>query len=227
MNVSKIVALSMTAVLAISAAAAEKKEDVDHRLKEATDLLKEFAGAGDKGAPKDLLQKAKCAVVIPGMKKGGFIYAGQYGRGFAACKGPAGRYNNISAMRMEGGSFGLQAGGSSTDILMLVMNDKGAERLWSSKFTLGGEASAAAGPVGRDATAQTDATMKAEILSYSRSQGVFGGLALKGSSLRADSEVNEILYGKKVEPKAVLSDHSVPPPASTQTFLTELNSFMR
>lgn len=227
MQVSKLLATLISVALAGHALAAEKKADVEKRLKEAGEVLKEFAGSGDKGVPKDLLEKAKCAVVIPGMKKGGFIYAGQYGRGFATCKGPAGKYNNISAMRMEGGSFGLQVGGSSTDILMLVMNDKGAERLWSSKFTLGGEASAAAGPVGRDVTAQTDATMKAEILSYSRSQGVFGGISVKGSSLRADSEVNEILYGKKVEPKALLASHSVPPPAPAQPFLNEMNQFSK
>ncbi|MCC7156880.1 MAG: lipid-binding SYLF domain-containing protein [Bryobacterales bacterium] len=227
MQASKLFAVFISAALAGSAFAAETKADVEKRLKEATDVLKEFAGSGDKGVPKDLLKKAKCAVIIPAMKKGGFIYAGQYGRGFASCKGPGGKYNNISAMRMEGGSFGLQVGGSSTDILMLVMNEKGAERLWSSKFTLGGEASAAAGPVGRDVTAQTDATMKAEILSYSRSQGIFGGISVKGSSLRADSDVNEILYGKKVEPKALLAAHSVLPPAPAQPFLAELNHFSR
>ena len=227
MRSSKAVALAAAVMMAAHATAAEKKEDVDKRLKEASDVIKEIAGADDKGVPKDLFQKAKCAVVIPGMKKGGFIVAAQYGRGFATCKGPAGVYNNLSAMRMEGGSVGFQAGGSSTDILLLVMNEKGAERLWGSKFTLGGEASVAAGPVGRDATAQTDATMKAEILSYSRSQGVFGGVALKGSTLRADDDVNQIIYGKKVQPKAILGDHSVLPPASTQPFLVELNKFAK
>ena len=227
MRASKVLAMVAAGILAGHAFAAEKKADVDKRLKEAGDVMKEIAGVEDKGVPKDLLQKAKCAVVIPGMKKGGFIVAGQYGRGFATCKGPGGVYNNISAMRMEGGSVGFQVGGSSTDILLLVMNDKGAEKLWGSKFTLGGEASVAAGPVGRDATAQTDATMHAEILSYSRSQGVFGGIALKGSTLRADSEVNEVIYDKKVEPKAILADHSVLPPASTQPFLVELNKLAK
>ena len=227
MNKAARLTLVAASLVAGLSTAAEKKEDVDKRLKEASDVIKEFSGAEDKGAPKDLLKKAKCVVVIPSMKKGGFIIAGQYGRGFASCKGPAGKYNNISAMRMEGGSVGFQAGGSSTDILLLVMNEKGAERLWGSKFTLGGEAAVAAGPVGREATAQTDATMKAEILSYSRSQGVFGGIALKGSTLRSDDDVNEILYGKKTEPKAILADHSVPPPVPTQPFLSEVNKFTR
>jgi lipid-binding SYLF domain-containing protein len=199
--VSKFILIAaLSSVVAFGAAGDEEKK----RLGEAATLLDELAGAGDKGIPKSLLDKAACAVVVPAFKKGGFIVAGQYGRGFASCRGSIGGWRAPMGVKLEGGSFGLQAGGESADVVMLVMNQAGMERLTSSKFTLGGEASVAAGPVGRDAQAMTDATMKAEILSYSRAKGVFGGISLKGSTLRPDGEANEHLYGKGTEPKAIV-----------------------
>jgi lipid-binding SYLF domain-containing protein len=205
--------------------AGETKDDTTKRLRESTDVLKEIAGAKDKGIPQDLFEKSKCAVVIPSMKKGGFIVGAQYGRGFVSCKDKSGRFSTLSAVRLEGGSFGLQAGGAATDLLLLVMNDKGAERLIKSQFKLGADASVAAGPVGRETTAETDATMRAEILSWSRSQGVFGGVSLEGSTLRSDEDAIRMLYGKEVEPKQLLLERKPAPPAMASTFLNELNRF--
>src|SRR5262249_37772202 len=146
--------------------------------------------------PHDLLDRAQCAVIVPGAKKGAFIVGATFGKGFITCRGKNDRgWSAPAAIRMEGGSFGFQIGGSETDVVMLVMNDRGAERLMQSKFTLGGEGEVAAGPVGRSATAQTDAKFTAEILSWSRSRGVFAGIALKGATLRPDEGANEAMYG--------------------------------
>jgi lipid-binding SYLF domain-containing protein len=176
----------------------------EKRIKAAEETLVEIMKTGDKAIPQELFNKADCAIIIPGMKKGGFILAGKYGRGFASCRGSIGGWRAPLGVRIEGGSFGLQIGGSETDVVMLVMNQSGMERLTSSKFTLGGEVSAAAGPVGRSSTAQTDVTMKAEILSWSRSRGVFGGVALDGATLRPDADTNEAIYGKGVDPKDIV-----------------------
>lgn len=199
-------------------------DEEEKRLKASAETLTEIMAASDKGIPQELFHKASCAIVVPGMKKGGFIIAGKYGRGFASCRGSLGGWRAPLAMRVEGGSFGFQVGGSETDVVMLVMNQKGMERLTSSKFTLGGEASAAAGPVGRSSTAQTDVTMKAEILSWSRSRGVFGGLALDGATLRADEEANTALYGKGVDPKAVVEGKVKNTPAG-KTFTSTLAKY--
>jgi len=139
--------------------------DEEKRLDESATVLKEMQGAGDKAVPHSLFEKSVCAVVVPSLKKAGFIVGGKYGRGFASSRKPGGGWSGPSAVRIEGGSFGLQIGGSASDIILLMMNEKGVERLLANKFTIGGEASAAAGPVGRDVSAMTDATMRAEMLS--------------------------------------------------------------
>jgi len=190
--------------LAASLLVAASDEDIQ-RLKESGNVLSEIQSVPDKGIPNDLFHKASCVVVIPGMKKAGFIFSGKYGRGYASCRKAAGGWTIPAGMRIEGGGFGLQAGGSATDVVMLVMSKKEMEGLLSSKFTLGGEASVAAGPVGREATAQTDATMKADILSWSRSRGVFGGLSLEGGTLRPDEDANNSLYASKVTSKDILT----------------------
>jgi lipid-binding SYLF domain-containing protein len=179
-------------------------EDIQ-RLKASAEVLSEIESTPDKGIPNDLFHKATCVVVIPGMKKAGFIFSGKYGRGYASCRKPGGGWSAPAGMRIEGGGFGLQAGGSATDVVMLVMSKKGMEGLLASKFTLGGEASVAAGPVGRDATAQTDASMRADILSWSRSRGVFGGVSLQGGTLRPDEDANKSLYAEKVSSKDILT----------------------
>jgi len=198
-------------------------KDEDERLNESTTVIKEIQAVGDKSVPKDLFEKAVCAIVIPGMKKAGFIVGGKYGKGFASCRRTGG-WSAPSAVAVEGGSVGFQVGGSESDIILLVMNEKGMERLLGSKFTLGGEASAAAGPVGRDAAAMTDATMRAEMLSWSRSRGVFGGISLQGSTLRPDEDVNKALYGAGAEPKGILTGKN-PAPASSKPFLAALTQF--
>lgn len=219
----RTISISIVAAFAITAHADDRQNTIN-RLKEATDVMSEIANAKDKGIPHELFAKCRCAVVVPGVKKGGFIIAGKYGRGFFSCKGRSGRFGAPSGVRVEGGSFGFQIGGSETDVLMLVMNQKGAERLLASKFTLGGDASVAAGPLGRETTAQTDATMRAEILSWSRSRGVFAGIALNGATLRPDSDAIEDLYGKKLTPKQIVMG-AAGVPAAAQPFVSRLNSF--
>jgi lipid-binding SYLF domain-containing protein len=194
------------------------------RLKAAGETLQEIMGAADKGIPSTLFRKAQCVIVIPSMKKGGFIFSGKYGRGYASCRKKSGGWTNPAGMRIEGGGFGLQIGGSETDLILLVMSKKGMNGLLASKFTLGAEASGAAGPVGRDTTAQTDATMRADILSWSRSRGIFGGLSLQGGTLRPDNDANQGLYGRKVTSKEILTGQFTGMPPSN-TFRQELNRY--
>jgi len=207
---------------AVSAFAADKK-DVVERLDHATAVLHEIMATPDKGIPNDLLDKANCVVIVPGLKKGAFIVGAKYGKGFVTCR-RNGQWSAPAALRIEGGSVGFQIGGEETDAVLLVMNKSGADRLLSeTKFTLGGEGSVAAGPIGRNATAQTDAGMKAEILSYSRSRGVFAGLALTGATLRPDEDDNEALYGKRLHSKEIVDTQK--PPAESAKLLAELNSY--
>jgi lipid-binding SYLF domain-containing protein len=200
-------------------------EAENKRLADSAEVLSEIMRTEDKAIPQDLFAKAQCAVIIPAMKKGGFILGGKYGRGFAACRRADGKgWTAPVAMKVEGGSVGFQIGGAESDVIMLVMSKRGMDRLLSSKFTLGGEATVAAGPVGRDTQAQTDASMRAEILSWSRSRGVFGGIALQGATLRDDSEVDQILYGKEVNRRSVLDGH-VGVPAPAQALISALNKY--
>lgn len=197
----------MTAILlgfGLAAPAWAQSQDLQ-RLQAAGQVIDEIMQAPDKGIPSGLLQKAHCVIVIPSMKKGGFVFSGKYGRGFAVCRKSGGGWTDPAGMRIEGGGFGLQAGGSAVDLVLLVMSKKGKDGLLASKFTLGAEASVAAGPVGRQTTAQTDATMRADILSWSRSRGVFGGLSLQGGTLRPDDGANQGLYGEKVSSKDILT----------------------
>jgi lipid-binding SYLF domain-containing protein len=150
-------------------------------------------------------------VLVPGLKKGAIIIGGKYGRGFAVCRAPQQGWGPPAAIRIEGGSFGFQIGYSSSDVVLLVMNQRGMNRLMKSKFTIGAEATAAAGPVGRNVTAQTDALMTAEILSWSRSRGLFGGVSLDGATLRGDVDVNEAMYGKRWTSKEILNSGATPP----------------
>jgi lipid-binding SYLF domain-containing protein len=176
------------------------------RLGQAASVFSEIMATPDKGIPQDLLDKAYCIVIVPGLKTGAFIVGGKYGKGFISCRSKSGPgWSAPASVRIEGGSFGFQIGGSMTDVIMLVMSEGGADKLLSSKFTLGGEASVAAGPVGRTAAAQTDAQMHAEILSWSRSQGLFAGVALEGATLREDLDDNAALYGSKLENRDIVT----------------------
>jgi lipid-binding SYLF domain-containing protein len=176
----------------------------DQRIERAASAFQELMHTPDKGIPRDLLERANCIVVIPGLKKGAFGFGGKYGRGFAMCRGRGG-WGAPAAVRIEGASFGLQLGGSSTDVFMLVMNEKGMSRLLADKFTLGGEVAAAAGPVGRETSANTDVLLSAEILTWSRSRGIFAGLSLEGATLRPDGRENENLYGRRVSNKDIIT----------------------
>ncbi|MGA2714320.1 MAG: lipid-binding SYLF domain-containing protein [Bryobacteraceae bacterium] len=195
--------------------AAEREVKVDDRLDASADTLIDMMKASDKGVPQDLLNKAKCVVVVPGMKKAGFIFGAKYGRGFAACRRSGGSgWSAPAAMRVEGGSVGFQIGASETDVVLLVMNDGGMRHLLSDKFTIGGEASAAAGPLGRNASALTDAQMNAEMLSYSRSRGLFAGVSLEGATLRPDEEANRELYARDATNREILTGDFKAPAAA-------------
>ncbi len=210
-------------VLAVGNLEAASKAPAAERLQEAADLVTEMMATADKGVPQDLLNKSRCVVLVPGLKKGGLIFGVKYGRGFVSCRKPGGvGWSAPAAIRVEGGSFGIQGGVSEQDVLLLVMNDSGMKHLLSNKFTLGGEATAAAGPVGRDVSAQTDAVMRAEMLSYSRSRGLFAGISLQGATLRPDVDSNRELYGRDIENSEILSG-KVAIPASAQKLESLLN----
>jgi lipid-binding SYLF domain-containing protein len=193
---------------------AQQKEDT--RLKESYTVLKEILGTPDKGIPKNLLNKAVCVVVYPSVKKAAFVVGGSYGKGAMMCRTGEdhnGAWSAPAMYALEGGSIGFQIGGEATDFVLLIMNESGAESVLKSGVKLGGDASAAAGPVGRSSTAETDAAMKAEILSYSRAQGVFAGVSLKGSTIRSDDDGNKHLYGKEVSAKDIVHGGAVETPA--------------
>lgn len=187
--------------------------DADQRIERAASSFQELMRTPDKGIPRDLLERSNCVVIIPGLKKGAFGFGGKYGRGFAICRGRSG-WGAPAGVRIEGASIGFQLGGSSTDVFMLVMNEKGMRHLLADKFTLGGEIAAAAGPVGRETSANTDVLLSAEVLTWSRSRGVFAGISLEGATLRTDSGENERLYGKRVSNKDILTGKARTPQAA-------------
>jgi SH3 domain-containing YSC84-like protein 1 len=204
---------------------AASPEEVNKRLDEAATVFSEIIAAPDKGIPQDLLEKAHCTVIVPGLKKGAFIVGAQFGKGFVTCRASGGAgWSAPAAIRVEGGSLGFQIGGSETDVVMLVMNDRGAQKLMESEFTLGGEGEVAAGPVGRNATAETDAKFQAEILSWSRTRGVFAGISLKGATMRKDNDDNEALYGKKMDTHEVING-KVAPNAAGRRLISLLNKY--
>ncbi len=206
--------LLLIALLALSPLLAQDKEPAE-RLGEAAAVFSEIMAATDTSIPQDLLTKAHCIVIVPGLKTAAFVFGGKYGKGYLSCrKANETGWSAPGTVRIEGGSVGFQIGGSSTDLIMLVMSERGADKLLSSKFTLGAEGSVAAGPVGRTATAQTDAQMKADILSWSRSQGLFAGVALAGATLRQDLDDNETLYGKRLENREIVTTDVRPPQAA-------------
>jgi lipid-binding SYLF domain-containing protein len=189
--------------------------DAAKRLNDSAEMLTEIMSAPDKGIPQDLLEKAQCVVVVPGLKKGAFIFGAKYGKGFMLCRKASGvGWSAPAAIRVEGGSFGFQIGGSETDVVMLVDSEGGAKKLLESKFTLGGDASVAAGPVGRTSSAETDAQLHAEILTYSRSRGVFAGISLQGATLRPDDDWNRELYNSDLTNKQIVMGKTRPPAAA-------------
>lgn len=209
-----------------SIAGADDNAKEQERVQESGNVMKELVNASS-GVPISLLNKADCVIVLPSVKKAGFIVGASYGRGVMTCRGGANFHGPWSAptmMQSTGGSFGLQAGGQATDFVVLVMNDKGARALMKGKAKLGADASIAAGPVGRDAEASTNATLTAEMLSYSRAQGVFAGVSLAGTSLGPDGSANEKLYGKKVEATQIIDGSAGPAPESAKQLLEVLTA---
>jgi SH3 domain-containing YSC84-like protein 1 len=209
-------------LLAHNGANVEKEDD---RLKQSYDVLREILGMPDKGIPRDLLNKAECVVVFPSVKKAAFIVGGSYGRGVMVCRTGenfSGPWSAPAMFALEGGSVGFQIGGQATDFVLLVMNERGADSIMSSKVKLGADASAAAGPVGRDTSAETDIAMKAEILSYSRARGIFGGVSLEGSTLRSDGGANKDLYGEELDAKQIVRENKVQVPDAGKPLISLL-----
>lgn len=199
------------------------QKGAEARIKAATEDLNQMMVASDKGIPQDLLAKASCVIVVPNMKAGGFVVGAEYGKGFFSCRKPDGvGWSAPGSIKLTGGKFGFLIGGKETDLIMLVMNKSGMDHMLSDKFQIGGEASGAAGPVGRSSSAMTDAEMHAEILSYSRSRGIFGGLDLSGSAVTQDEKSNEELYGKAVTNKELVETH-VMTPADAKPFIHTLD----
>ena len=219
MRVSAILALALTSLAPMMMA----KEDADQRLNAAAEVLSDMMNANDKGIPQDLISKSQCVVIVPGLKKGAFIIGAKYGKGFVTCRRASGTgWTAPGAIRVEGGSVGFQIGGSEQDVILLVMNKSGVDKLLKSQFTVGGEGTVAAGPLGRDASAQTDALMRAEMLSYSRSRGIFAGISLQGATLREDDDANAELYSKKLTNREIIAG-DVAAPASAAKLEALLN----
>ena len=198
--------------------------DTEDRVQAAAEVLREIMATSDRAIPQELLDKAECIAIVPGMLKGAFIIGANYGKGFLSCRTDGVGWSAPAGIRMEGGSFGFQIGGSSTDVIMLILNKTGADKMLNSRFTLGGDASVAAGPVGRTSTAETDGYLRAEILSWSRSRGAFAGISLKGATIRADTGANKDLYGKEYDTRTVVRDSVQPVPAA-QPLLDALNKY--
>jgi lipid-binding SYLF domain-containing protein len=220
---SVILVLQLTGPGAVRAANKDKDED---RLKDCGAVLKEILDIPDD-IPQGLLDKADCVVVYPSVLKAAFVVGGSYGRGAMTCrKGDnfKGSWGAPTMMALEGGSFGFQIGGQATDFVLLVMNEGGARGILAGKVKLGGDASVAAGPVGRNASAETDVTLRSEILSYSRSRGLFAGISLEGSTIRPDNKANEQIYGKRLEASQIVLSDQVRVPAAAQQLVSTLNN---
>ncbi|MGC2402605.1 MAG: lipid-binding SYLF domain-containing protein [Acidobacteriaceae bacterium] len=218
----RVVALSLMGLMVLPAFGQDKEVD---RLKSAGIVIKQILDLPDD-IPQSVLDKADCVVVLPSVVKAAFVVGASYGRGVMTCRSGAnfrGRWSAPTMMALEGASVGFQLGGQATDFVLLLMSPTSAANILKSKVKIGGDASAAAGPVGRNASAETDASMRAEILSYSRARGLFAGVSLSGSTLRADNDANKALYGKEITAQSIVFDKAVPPPPSAAVLLATLN----
>ena len=221
---SSTVLVAVTLLAQVASASDHTKDD--ERLRNSGTVLKEILDVADN-IPHDLLDKADCVVVFPSVLKAAFIVGGSYGRGAMACrKGDhfRGPWGAPTMMALEGGSFGLQIGGQATDFVLLVMDESGARGILASKVKLGGEASVAAGPVGRNASAETDATLRSEILSYSRARGLFAGVSLEGSTIRPDNGDNRRIYGRKIPARDIVLSGTVAVPPAARQMISTLDS---
>jgi lipid-binding SYLF domain-containing protein len=216
--------IPLVSLLALPAVAQEKEDKEESRVENAGTVMKEILDAPDS-IPKDVLDKADCVVILPSVLKFAIGFGGSYGRGVMTCRSGStfrGPWGPPTMMALEGGSAGLQLGGNATDFVLLMMSPRSATSMLSSKVKLGGDASAAAGPVGRTASAESDVALRAEILSYSRARGLFAGISLEGSTLRPDNGANKKLYGKEVSAKDIVFKHAVPVPPSAKKLLATL-----
>jgi lipid-binding SYLF domain-containing protein len=209
-------------IVSTAALSADRGDEVK-RLQRATEVFSEIMKTPDKGIPADLLDKCECVGIVPGLKKGGLGIGGKYGKGLIMCRKPDRSWTAPSFITIEGGSVGLQIGFTQIDVVMLMMNRKGVEKLIEDKFTVGADASAAAGPVGRQTSAQTNIRMDAEILTYSRAKGLFAGVSLDGATLRADKDDNRDFYGKDVDARTILLDAKVEMPAEARPLASALS----
>src|SRR5208283_612704 len=215
--------VALCVCLTLPLVAQQKEQD---RLRESYTVMTKILGTPDKGIPRDLLNKAECVVVFPSVKKAAFVVGASYGRGVMTCRSGEnfrGSWTAPAMFAMEGGSFGFQIGGQATDFVLLIMNEQGAKSVMSSKVKIGGDASAAAGPVGRTTSAETDIVMKTEILSWSRARGVFAGVSLTGSTLRSDDGANKNLYGKDLNAKQILLQREAQTPAAGKQLIALLD----
>lgn len=220
-----LIAVFLTLGAGVALSADEDKGHAAMRMDAAADAFHEVMGIPDKSIPQQLLNKAQCIVIVPDLKKAAFVFGAKYGKGFASCRKKNGvGWSAPGAIRVEGGSFGLQLGGEETDVFMLIMNERGMDRLLSTKFTLGADAVAAAGPVGRTAQADTDAALTAEILTWSRARGLFAGLSLNGATLREDGDWNRELYGKELKNREIITGNTAVPKAAAK-LMAELNKY--
>jgi lipid-binding SYLF domain-containing protein len=216
---------SLMAMVALFCSPAYAQKDENNRIRNAGKVMVEILNVPDD-IPADLLDKAECVIVLPSVMKAAFIVGGSYGRGVMSCRsGPdfSGHWSAPAMMALEGASVGFQIGGQATDFVLLVMNKRGADSILTSQVKLGGDVAAAAGPKGRDAAAATDVTMRAEVLSYSRSRGLFAGVSLEGSTLRPDGDGNARLYGKGISAKEIVINSAIHAPASAKLLVSTLN----
>ncbi len=214
--------LSVLSLTAIPAMSQERKDEL-LRLQRATQVFNEIMRTPDKGIPNDLLDKAECVAIVPGLKKGGLGIGGRYGKGVVMCRQPGRKWSAPSFLTIEGGSVGLQIGFQQIDLVMLVMNREGMEKLVGDKFTVGADASAAAGPVGRQASAETNIRLDAQILTYSRAKGLFAGVTVNGAIVKQDKDDNRDFYGKEMDARAILFEGTVPMPVEAQSLAAALS----
>ena len=224
MHQKSFAVLAVVILFASAVAFGFNRADSVKRLQKSQVVFNEIMKTPDKGIPEDLLDKCECIGIVPDLKKGGLGIGGKYGRGVLMCRKQDRSWTAPSFISIEGGSVGFQIGFSSIDVVMLIMNRKGVEKLLGDKFTIGADATAAAGPVGRQAAAQTDAKLDAEILTYSRAKGLFAGVALDGATLRQDKDDIKDFYGAEIDARKILLDGTVPMPSEAQPLATMLSS---
>lgn len=224
-SVNFILVAALVAGLSVPAFAGSKKQDLQDRIDQAKVVMDQIMAASDRSIPSNILEKATCVGVVPGMVKGAFIFGGQYGQGVVTCRTGHG-WSAPVFIRMAGGSFGFQIGGQSTDLVLIAVNDNGFQDLLKSKFKIGGDASAAAGPVGRNGQAATDWKMNAELLTYSRSKGLFAGIDLDGTSVSQNAEDTEVYYGQPQDFRHVLKGDVAVPPGAVEFVRTVAHYFV-